>query len=289
MAEDLDTPVAPSGPEASTVDGILVNPSTTPEGTGNHPSSPRFRSIVVVLCIIGGVALLLAGGLAASKVHSGSDTAWSDWSPTKSGAAGAQEIANHVAPSYKGSNGQQLVSVTGGEVKVADLPVRIALRNTGGTGDIKLVSGTGILYTMCGLGAHCAIAAGKASLQRMLLLRREALELALYTFKSDSSVDHVAVLMPPRPGERQIKDSSGTTRVAGNQGTAMLITRDSVKTALANPLSAIIPAQTPSVDTIAKSPEAAAVNALTGPDLFMMSIIEGQDATAYLVLDPIKN
>ena len=289
MAEDIDTPSIPEGPEASSVDGILINPSTTPQGVGNHPSSPRFRAIVIVLCILAGVALVLAGGLATSKVQSNTNTAWSDWSPTKTGPAAAQEIADHVAASYRSTTGQQLVSVTGGEVKVAGLPVRIALRNTGGTGDIKLVEGTGVLYAMCGLGAHCAISTGKASPQRMLLLRREALELALYTFKSDSSVDHVAVLMPPRPGERKMKDSAGTTKVAANQGTAMLVTRDSVRTALANPLNATIPDQTPSVDTIAKSPESAMVNALTGPYLFMMSIIEGQDATAYLVLDPIKN
>ena len=45
----------------------------------------------------------------------------------------------------------------------------------------------------------CSIAEGKASEARHALLRREALELSLYTFKSDSDVNSVTVFLPPRP------------------------------------------------------------------------------------------
>ena len=50
---------------------------------------------------------------------------------------------------------------------------------------------------MCGLGGACAIK-GKASTTRFMLVRREALELALYTFKYDGDVDSVVVLPPTK-------------------------------------------------------------------------------------------
>ena len=62
------------------------------------------------------------------------------------------------------------------------MPLTVALREAPAQGgDIKLVDGDGVLYRLCGLGPNCAIAKGKPSAERHLLLRREALELALYT------------------------------------------------------------------------------------------------------------
>jgi len=37
---------------------------------------------------------------------------------------------------------------------------------------------------------------------------------------------------------------------------------------------------------VARAPEAALVDRVTGPNLFLVSIVQGQDASAYLVLDP---
>src|SRR5581483_10408740 len=52
-----------------------------------------------------------------------------------------------------------------------------------------------------GRGSHCSIASGEATPTRGRLVRREALEVALYTFKFAPSIDSVAAFMPPAPGQ----------------------------------------------------------------------------------------
>ena len=263
-------------------------PSPGPPPPEPHPAHRRFRSVIVALAVAGGIALIVAGALAGAPTHADAVAGWSSWKPSSSGSAAAQQIADHVGPSYKGSDGRQLVAVTGGDLKVADLPVHIAVRGAGGSGNINLVQGSGILYTLCGLGAHCSIATGKPSAQRMLLLRREALELALYTFKY-TDVDNVAVLMPPRPGERTVTSAAGKKTTVGNQGTAMLFQRKNLEPLLNQPLAQSVPATVPTIKTIAAAPDSLLIDRLTAADLFLVSIVQGQDATAYLVLDPLSS
>ena len=66
------------------------------------------------------------------------------------------------------------------------------------------------MYTLCGLGAACSIAEGKPTVARGALLRREALELALYTFHYIDGIDSVLVLLPPRPTDRRPRRSSSS-------------------------------------------------------------------------------
>ena len=61
-------------------------------------------------------------------------------------------------------------------------------------GDAQLSS-----TSSAGSGANCSIKGGTASTARHALLRREALELALYTFKYVHDIDSVSVFLPPRP------------------------------------------------------------------------------------------
>ena len=58
------------------------------------------------------------------------------------------------------------------------------------------------MFTLDGLGKNGSIPGGKPSKERMLLLKREALELALYTFHYADDVDMVVTLLPPLPSER---------------------------------------------------------------------------------------
>ena len=58
------------------------------------------------------------------------------------------------------------------------------------------------MFSLCGLGQSCAIATGKASVERGTLVRREILELALYTFKYVGGVNHVIAFMPPARGKQ---------------------------------------------------------------------------------------
>ena len=122
-----------------------------------------------------------------------------------------RQIADQIAKHYRmKKGGQQLV---GGAPERAqghrldgDVAVSaIAIRPDTSTGkkeenEIDVVPAThSFQYILCGLGANCSIKGGTASTARHALLRREALELALYTFKYVHDIDSVSVFLPPRP------------------------------------------------------------------------------------------
>ena len=96
-----------------------------------------------------------------------------------------QQIAAHVGRQYRLSDGSQIVGVEGGPLEIDALgltvPLEIAMKTAPQGGDIKFIKGNGLLYTLNGLGPKGAVRGGKPSTERALLLRREALELALYT------------------------------------------------------------------------------------------------------------
>ena len=66
------------------------------------------------------------------------------------------------------------------------------------------------MYSLCGLGASCSIATGTPSVERGELVRREILELALYTFKYVGGIENVIAFMPP-PGTPRPRSSSSTS------------------------------------------------------------------------------
>ena len=249
----------------------------------------RFRALLALLVVAGAVAIACAGILlsSGSSTAAAPDAAWAAWYPSETGSNGLTQIANHVAPEYRNIGGSQIVSITGGPLEVANLPAHIAIRNATGDGTVQMVSGNGALFTLCGLGPNCSIATGKPSVERMMLLRREALDVGLRAFQNDSSLDNVVVLMPPRPGTRNVKLSTGKTVEAGNQGTAILLQRSHLQDQLDKPLNETLPEPVPTIPTIATAPETQTVNQLTAPGMFMASIIQAQDASAYLVLDPL--
>lgn len=253
----------------------------------SHPAALKFRAVMALTVLLALVVLAFESAIFQPQTAAQSDSGWSTWNPTDTGAKGLQEIADHVAPAYRSASGDQLVTATGGPLAVAGLPARIAIRNANGSGTIQLVSGSGALFSLCGLGPNCSIATGKPSVERMLLLRRQALELALYAFKSDDSLENVVVMMPPRPGTRTVKLNDGKTVVAGNQGTAMLFQRGNLGSQLDQPLSRTLPAQVPTVAAVRSAPEMGAVASLTEPTMYLGSVVQGQDGSAYIVLDPL--
>jgi hypothetical protein len=228
--------------------------------------------------------------------------------PTKTSAdAGADQIAKHVGPLYRLPTGEQLVLVTGGPLalKVSDLnlPVRIAVNGGGsssaaggsaaggssavggggtaaggdgtssaGAGDsISVVDGKTVMYQLCGLGPRCAIAKGRPSTERFLLLRREALELALYSFHYLDGIKNVVALLPPAPGEKPQN--------------AMFFRKGDLAPALGQPLRATLPDPPPTLRSLPGSPEASLIERLTSANLFSYSFQQGQDLSAFLVLN----
>lgn len=241
------------------------------------PHAPRFQFLLGGLIAVAIVAIGVVVSLALDPPVKGDrGPSWSPWKPSKDGGAGAAQIAAHVGPAYKLPNGKQLVAVTGGPLEVAGLPLTIAMRESAAEGgNINLLQEDGVLFRLCGLGDKCAIESGKPSGERHLLLRRQALELALYSFRYLDGLDEVAVLMPPAPG----KDPSQ----------ALFFRRGDVERHLERPLHATLPPPAPTVTTVTRSPNVGLVNQITTKKLFKFSLTQAnQDNRAFLVLDPFS-
>jgi hypothetical protein len=226
----------------------------------------------IAIGALAATGLLLAGG-----GPSGEDgPAWSAWKPSKDSTTdGAEEIARFVGGRYRMSSGDQLVLVTGGPLRVAklDIPVRLATRETsGGASEVK---GRTVMYQLCGLGPQCAINKGKPSTTRFLMLRREALELALYSFRYLGGVKNVVALLPPSPGKKPEN--------------AMLFRKGEYESALDRPLATTLPSPPPTLNALPDSPEASLIQRLTDDNLFRYSFQQGQDLSAFLVLQALPS
>jgi hypothetical protein len=257
-----------------------------PEARGESPYRSRFG--LVLGALIGVAIATLAIGAAVYVGTSGNNGApdgWSSWKPdTDDGVKASHEIATHVGRKYRLDDGNQIVGVQGGPLEVFDVPLEVALRTAPQGGDIDFINGKGLMYTLNGLGPKGSVRGGKPSEKRHLLLRREALELALYTFRYVKNVDLVVALLPPKPPAKA-KNKDGTTTTTDDSQTQALFYRPGdLEPQLEIPLDATIPAVTPRPDTIPAA-ESRRIDALTRGNLFLASFQQGQDQKAFLVLD----
>jgi hypothetical protein len=242
------------------------------------PHASRFRVVTGALVALG----LAAVAATMALLMAGTDTTveqgprWAPFTPASSGLdSGAREIADHVGRRYRLPGGEQLVAVTGGPMEIQGLPMTIAKRaSVADGGNISLLDGRGVLYRLCGLGEDCAIPSGKATPERHLLLRREALELALYSFHDLDDVDQVVVFLPPKKGEEPSQ--------------ALHFRRGDVRRELARPLQATLPGPAPTPATVRRARDAPFVQRLTIDSLFRFSLTQAnQDTRVFLVLEPI--
>ena len=124
----------------------------------------------------------------------------------ESGSTGIDEIAQYVAPYYRQTSAQQLNVITpiqlsqttaAGTTTGSGLTIAINKNTSSKDPSLGLLNGRTVAYNVCGLGAKDCALAGTASTNRMLLLRREGLELALYTFEYISGSQNVGIVLPP--------------------------------------------------------------------------------------------
>jgi hypothetical protein len=247
-----------------------------PAGGGEAPPyQARFQLIFGVLLGVGLAAVAATAlFLAVGKSSTQTDTVtWSPWRPTAtSGVAAVQQIAEYVGQRYALPSGNQLVAVRGGALELGGLPVTVALKDPAGGGKIAILDDKGVLYSLCGLGKLCSIKEGKPSVARHLVLRREALELALYTFRYIRNVNEVVVMLPPPPGKKPTE--------------LMFFRRGEVGPSLDRPLAATLPGGPPAINRLGTS-QADFLNRLTGGNLYEFSAVQGQDPRVYLVLQQI--
>jgi hypothetical protein len=275
------------------------------------PHTHKFRTATAVLVGFAIGAILIAAAIAVSGRGGHASVAWSAWSPPDSGNQGAQDIADHLAPNYRISSVDQLAVVTvvnlesaaaanaaaqasaNGTTASPSSGLQVAVRPSATSSAISLLTGNTIAYNVCGIGGkHCAIGAGTPSTNRMLLLRREALELALYTFKYLGGVQNVVAILPPSRTETTstLTKTLPTTVSSGSKTTnmAVLFVRQELQPLLNEPLSDTLPEEfPPAVAQMSSAPEAGLVEQVTARGLFSEQVQQAQDGSNLIVLDPL--
>lgn len=281
--------------------GEPVALSTKPEKLAREalPHSQKFR---VALAMLSGIAVgavviaivILANSNSASAVKAGP---WSAWVPSDGGSQGAVEIAGHVAPSYELTSSKPLNAVTpmsltqtSSSGTTTGSGPRIVV-NTGGkvitSSSLELLSGDTVAYDICGLAAtgRCELP-GTPSTDRMLLMKREALELALYTFKYISDSQNVLAVLPP--GHPTTTGSTGKSSATVTE--SVLFSRKEVQPLLDLPLSRSLQEYPPTMADLpswSQSTEANLVDEVTGRGLFTSQVESQQTGGRLLVLSPV--
>ena len=223
--------------------------AAVPAAAPHSEYAPRFHFLTGALVAVGIAALVGIAVLVIGPSTEEPGPPWSPWKPSAGGVAGAVEIAAHVAPQYR-ERGQQLVKIDANDLSFKGVPLTVALQtNAEQGGAIQTHDEKGVLYQLCGLTPTCAIDHGKPSTERGLLLRREALELALYSFHYLNDVKQVVVLIPPTKGKVQT--------------IALYFRRDEVRAQLARPLTSSLAPKAPTVETVTLSPDAPLVDRAT--------------------------
>jgi hypothetical protein len=297
MARDLIPPPSPAGrPAPDGTPNLIELPPETPAETSPAPAAPhvpsQYRNRFGFL--IGGLAgIVIAAAAIAALVITGGGTPdegfasnWSKWKPQETTmTAGPAEIATHVGAEYRGDKGEQLVNVTGGPLEIQGLKLGVLLRPA--QGDIHQVGGHAVLYNLNGLGPRGSIKGGTPSKDRHRLLRREALELALYTFRYVPNVDMVVTLLPPPPPSPKAGAATSSSATTDPPLQAVFYRPGDLRSQLQVPLGVTVPAKAPKATTIPPA-EVRTIDSLTLSNLFQASFTQAQNLQPYLVLDRPK-
>ena len=206
-------------------------------------------------------------------VSHGTSNSWSAYKPKGGDVfSKAQNMANHVAPAYK-YNGEPIAVVQAQPLLYQDAVVdgiaftKTPLRKIGTPFKQFEPSGSTIAYVFCGTAPRCGLPSTGAE-QTVPMLKRETLELALYTFKYSPSVQSIVGLLPP----------------AGNTNYAIYLRRKSFAKELSKPLDATLP-QHKVLSYPRLSPvEKATVDRLTTKATYQSQFSQGANGRTLLVL-----
>jgi hypothetical protein len=269
VAADLTSP---------TSDALHAPTATLPTPPSARPHRLRFALIygalgAILIAAIAGVAIFATRSINPAPK-------WSAWKPSGGGQGAAQQIADHVAKTYHLPNGDQLVDVISKPPSItpakATLPIHfLAIKGTKGAGDqiYSLSSTNSVMYTLCGLGASCEIASGTPSVERGELVRREILELALYTFKYVGGIQNVIAFMPATAGK--------TAKYV------VYLRHDDIASELKQPLATTLASKVPLPKTI-PAHEAKVVDQTTVPRLYSFTgVAQAPQGDLVFVLAPI--
>jgi hypothetical protein len=261
-------------PDVSRVD----RPTPTPPRV--HPHRLRFVFLYTLLGAALAAAVLGVVVYAGRAISPG--PAWSSWKPSGGGLGAAKKIADHIAPKYRLPDGNQLVDIIpkGPSVSLSgqDIPIPlIAVRGPKGKilpdQIVQTSSDNTLTFSLCGLGQSCAIATGKPSVERATLVRREVLELALYTFKYVPSVKRIVAFMPPPTGTQPQY--------------VVYLQKNDLSRQLNEPLDDTLKPRVP-LPTQITPREQQRIDSLTLSRIYKFGLSQTQQGEAVLVLQPLK-
>jgi hypothetical protein len=197
-------------------------------------------------------------------------TPWSSWKPPAASIGGtAQAIASHIGGTYRLPDGRQLTRIVlAAPTQAAASAEAIALADRVNAVTVYPTNGT-VLYTLCGTKQNCRLE--RQSSAGADVLRREALELALYTLKYAKVAD-VAVFFPPQQGDKT------STNV-------LFFPREDFTRQLDRPLRLTLPHATSSIRGQINSRELQTIDELTGGHRFHFAVEKFQNRRV-LVLQP---
>jgi hypothetical protein len=215
----------------------------------------------VAYLLLGAAAGVAAGGLIVLVQRSGPQPApaWSSWQPAASATdSRVLEIAQHVASSYRLPSGDQLVAVkVGGSQNGNDFGgVAIVKKDNARALDKSFQPENTAVFILCGDNPNtCAITQGAPTIARGTVLRREALELALYTMEYADPIDNVLIFFPPGKGESKLTST-------------LFFSRDDLSGSLEHPLRRTLPQSKPPLPGQIVPREKKTVNDLTASKLY---------------------
>lgn len=233
MAEDLtQRPPGlppPTPPSPATEAAGEPQPAATPATRARRPAQARpfryrFGLAYLVLAVVAGIGV--GSAYLIWEREPAQEARWASWAPTGDEGSYHAQIAEYVGRRYRNTSGNQLVAVIASTPQIQTqqgvVPVEwVAFQKEtrGGDRDFDVAQlGDSVMYTLCGGGERCTIAEGEPSAERLNLLRREALELSLYSFKHLDGLDSVVVLMPPNLGNPDDPEDDTQTAVYFQQG-----------------------------------------------------------------------
>jgi hypothetical protein len=256
------------------------------------PAASRVHFMLGVLIALAAVAIAAIVVIVTRPVAK-PPPIWSAWAPTsKTATSAVSEIAQHVGSEYHFADGNQLAAVTGGPFQVQGLPFSVALPSPSGSGsgsNVTVLSGNGVMYQLCGLGPGCSLAEGKASTQRGLLLGREALELALYTFHYVSGINQVAVTIPPPRSVVTAAQSTTASSSSSSSSTAaanrvFFFRAGQLTPEVDHPLYSTLSRKTPNATNVTRSADAPRVGHLVNNLIYSFSFVQQPDTSVLMVL-----
>ena len=285
MAEDVTLRAGPE-PLPSTSTPVFVEPAPNRSERARR-TTYRLRFAIVYVFLAGALGVAIGAFTVLMTQADPADPApWSSWRPEGRENQYPDEIAEHVASAYRLESGRQLVGVLAGPAEVRDLPIRAALIQHASSNptiddDVEVVEiNSSVMYTFCGVGDNCSIAEGESTPERFQLLRREALELALYTFTYVDGVDSVIALLPVDLGDPATEEDDTSA--------AVFLQRKDVAAALDRPLRETLAGPPPVAGSLLGPDESAVVDRLTSRRSYLYDLEPTQDLGAILRFQPIE-